>query len=158
MNLLNNEKIIKQGKANFIKSRVNTLGGTLCLTNYRLIFEAHGFNFGGKTVIDLNLGQLTRCQSGKISLMSGQIEVFDKYQNIYTFSVFDRKTWADTIEQEIIQYRNSHQENIRNINNTTILKQSDSLDKIKKLKDLYDAGVITEEEFNNKKAKLLDEL
>jgi len=36
------------------------------------------------------------------------------------------------------------------------VKQDDKFDKLKKLKELYDAGVLTEQEFNTEKAKLLN--
>ena len=36
--------------------------------------------------------------------------------------------------------------------------EESAIDKLKKLKDLLDAGVITEEEFNAKKEKLLSEI
>ena len=156
INLQKNEKIVKKGKSNYKKSRINTLGGILCLTNFRLIFEAHNFNFGGKTVIDLSLNQLVRCQSGKINLFSGEIEVFDRYQNKYVFIVYDRKGWADTIEKEIIKYKNIEQ----NYLNTKImdLNQDDTFDKIKKIKELYDAGILSEEEYKNKKIQLLEKI
>jgi hypothetical protein len=44
-----------------------------------------------------------------------------------------------------------------NLNVQNII-QSDNLDKIKKLKELFDMGVITEDEFNSKKQNLLDNL
>ena len=156
MDLQANENIVKQGKANFKKSTFNAVGGTLYLTNKRLIFQGHGFNFGGKTAIDLDLQQLVRCQSGAFHLVSGDIEVFDRYHNSYTFVVYGRKSWADAIEQEIVKNRNSATD--QPTTNTTIVNQSDSLDKLKKLKELLDAGVITEEEFDEKKKALLDDI
>jgi hypothetical protein len=43
-------------------------------------------------------------------------------------------------------------------NTTQIINQSDNLDKLKKLKELFDLGVINQEEFDNKKKQLLDNL
>ena len=37
-------------------------------------------------------------------------------------------------------------------------KESDSVVKLKQLKDLFDQGVLTEEEFNTKKQELLNKL
>lgn len=41
-------------------------------------------------------------------------------------------------------------------NITNSIKKEDSLDKLKKIKDLYDSGAITEEEFNKMKKDLLE--
>ena len=98
MNLLNDEYIIKEGSANFKKSAMNAVGGKLYLTNKRLAFEAHSFNFGGKTKVDLDLRQLVRCQSGKTMLISGEIEVFDKL-NIHTLLWFMKERNGLTISK-----------------------------------------------------------
>lgn len=42
--------------------------------------------------------------------------------------------------------------------NQTVVQQEDALDKLKKLKELYDLGVLTEAEFEEKKKKLLSEI
>ena len=156
MELLNNETIIKEGSANFEKSKLNKVGGKLYLTNKRIIFEAHRLNFGGKTKIDLDLNQLVRCQSGGINLISGNIEIFDRYHNKYTFIVYGRKSWADAIEAQLIEHRNETDN--KSNEKTTIVSQNDNLDKIRKLKQLFDDGIITEQEFNDKKQKLLNDL
>lgn len=155
MKLLRNETVIKEGKANFFKSTINQVGGKLYLTNQRIIFEAHAFNFGGKTNVDLDLNQLVRSQSGRTNLVSGEIELFDKYHNKYVFTVYDRKSWAEAIETQIVKRRNSA---AQTTGNTTIINQGDNLDKLKKLKALYDEGVITEQEYNEKRKKILDNI
>ena len=132
MNVGNGEKIIKEGSANFAKSKFNKVGGTLYITNRRLVFEAHGLNFGGKTKIDLELSQLVRCQSGKTSLISGEIEIFDKYTNKYVFVVYNRKDWANCIEDAIIDARNSYSQTPEKI----VVRESSSNDKVAKLRDL----------------------
>ncbi|RYD75116.1 MAG: SHOCT domain-containing protein [Sphingobacteriales bacterium] len=38
----------------------------------------------------------------------------------------------------------------------TVVAQESNLDKLKKLKELFDAGVLTKEEYNTKKAKILE--
>jgi hypothetical protein len=42
--LLKGEQILKAGAAN-LQKKIETVGGKLYLTNQRLIFEAHKFNF-----------------------------------------------------------------------------------------------------------------
>ena len=42
--------------------------------------------------------------------------------------------------------------------NSSNNSQNDNLDKLKKIKELFDMGVINEEEFNQKKSELLDNI
>lgn len=155
MNLLNDEYIIKEGSANFKKSAMNAVGGKLYLTNKRLAFEAHSFNFGGKTKVDLDLRQLVRCQSGKTMLISGEIEVFDKYNHSYTFVVYERKKWADNIENSIIELRDSTYSKVESHFEKKSPNLNDKVSKLKDLKELLDMGLINEEEFNAKKSEIL---
>ena len=49
-----NERIVKEGPANLQKN-IETVGGKLRVTDQRLIFEAHKFNYqGGATEVELS--------------------------------------------------------------------------------------------------------
>lgn len=66
--LSNNEEIIKEGKANMQLSIKNVnlglnKGGTLILTNARLIFIANGFNLGNK-YDEINLSEIVTSGKG----------------------------------------------------------------------------------------------
>ena len=161
------EEIIKEGSANFKKSTFDSKGGKLTLTNERLIFQAGGYNFGGKTKIDLNLNQLVRVESGRTYLISGDIEVFDRYNNQYTFLVYGRKAWAAAIEEAIIANR----ENDINADGGKYMvaaaKQSlgaestptkSTADILLELKSMKDAGLITEPEYEKKRQDILNRM
>lgn len=163
------ERIIKEGKANFQKTKMNAIGGTLTLTNTRLIFQAHGLNFGGKTKIDLNLNQLVRVQSGTTHLISGNIEIFDRYNNTYTFVVYDRKSWAQIIEEAIIKNRENDiateggvslvsaaKKSLSEPTSTINVKSDATI--LMELKTLKDQGIITESEYEEKRKEILSRM
>jgi hypothetical protein len=67
-------------------------------------------------------------------------------------------TWADAImnwaQQQISQYKRDKELKFESENPAPTEQQIDPIEKIKKLSELKAAGIITEEEFNIKKAEL----
>lgn len=72
------------------------------------------------------------------------------------FNVGLDKFSAENIHKEVSNYLMDKTENINKIENAHIENTtSDPYEEVKKLKDLLDMGIITEEEFDNKKNSLL---
>jgi hypothetical protein len=99
------EQVIKEGAANLQKI-IETVGGKLCLTNQRLVFEAHKFNVqGGATEVDLSSVQSSLpCWTkflGLIPLFPNSLAVFTKQGKEYRFVLFGRHAWAAAIEAQI---------------------------------------------------------
>jgi len=98
------EQIVKEGAANLQKN-IETVGGKLCLTNQRLVFEAHKINVqGGTTEIELTNVQSSRpcCTRflGIIPLFPNSLAVFTKQGKEYRFVLFGRHAWAAAIEAQ----------------------------------------------------------
>lgn len=103
--LRTDEQLIKEGSANLQKG-IETVGGNLCLTNQRLIFEASKGNVqGGVTEFELSTIQATRpCWTkflGFIPIMPNSLAVFTKQGKEYRFVLFGRQAWATAIDAQI---------------------------------------------------------
>ena len=99
------EKFVKEGAANLQKN-IETVGGKLCLTNQRLIFESHNLNVqGGVTEIDLsNVKSSLPCWTkflGLFPVFPNSLAVFTKQGMEYRFVLFGRHAWAAAIEAQL---------------------------------------------------------
>lgn len=98
------EQVIKEGAANLQKN-IEAVGGRLCLTNQRLVFEAHVFNVqGGTTEVDLPNVQSSRpCWTrflGFLPLFPNSLAVFTMQGDEYRFVLNGRHAWAAAIEAQ----------------------------------------------------------
>ena len=139
--------------------------GTLTISRPGIMSKfSHGFS-GEKTILfnqisaiqikkaGMARGYIQFIMAGKKEAKSGVIFGNSKDENIVYFaSGFNNKkvnSNAEEIKNVIEQYNlNSHK-------GTTIIKEEDKYDKLAKLKKLLDDDVITKEEFEIEKAKLL---
>ena len=139
--------------------------GTLTISRPGLIAKfSHGFS-GEKTIL---FNQISAIQVKKAGMARGYIQFVmagtkevksgvlfgdSKNENIVYFaSGFDNRkvnAAAEEIKHTIEQY------NINSNKGTTVIKEEDKYDKLAKLKKLLDDNVITQEEFEKEKAKLL---
>jgi len=98
------EQVVKEGAANLQKG-IETVGGKLCLTNQRLVFEAHKFNMQGG-VTELNLSDIQSSHTcwtrflGFIPLFPNSLAVYTKHGEEYRFVLFGRSAWAVAIEAQ----------------------------------------------------------
>jgi len=81
------------------------MGGKLCLTNQRLVFEGHKFNVQGGTIeLEVSNIQSSRpCWTrffGFIPLFPNSLAVFTKQGKEYRFALFGRHAWAAAIEAQ----------------------------------------------------------
>ncbi len=98
--LKENERLIKEGKATFFNTFLSNLGlsagGTLYLTNQRLIFEGHGFNVGKESAI-LNLSDVASSGTG----FPNTFYVITNQNQEFKFSVFGKKDWCSAVDSLI---------------------------------------------------------
>ena len=99
------EQILKAGAAN-LQKKIETVGGKLYLTNHRLIFEAHKFNFQrGVTELQLSSIQYLRpCWTrflGIIPILPNSLIVCKKSGEDFRFVLFGRQAWAAAIEEQL---------------------------------------------------------
>ncbi len=98
--LMENERLVKEGKANFFNTILNNFGpsagGTLYLTNQRLIFEGHGFNVGKEAAI-VNLSDVASSGTG----LPNTFYVITNQNQEFKFSVFRKKEWQSALDNLI---------------------------------------------------------
>ena len=105
--LMENEKIIKKGSAN-IQRGIEQVGGKLYLTNERIIFKSHKFNFqSGNTEIKLeNISSVNKSWTkflGFIPLVPNSIKLSTKEGSKFRFVINGRSKWISAINKEIQQ-------------------------------------------------------
>ncbi len=139
--------------------------GTLTISRPGLISKfSHGFS-GEKTIL---FNQISAIQIKKARMARGYIQfvmagtkegksgvIFGDSKNeniVYFASTFNNKKTNDAAEEI---KRTIEQYNLNSNKETTIVKEEDKYDKLVKLKKLLDDNVITQEEFENEKSKLL---
>jgi hypothetical protein len=102
--LRKDERVVKEGAANLQKG-IETVGGKLCLTNQRLIFEAHKFNVqGGVSELDMSdIQSLHSCWTkflGFIPIFPNSLAIYTKHGEEYRFVLNGRSEWAVAIEAQ----------------------------------------------------------
>ncbi len=102
--LRQDEQIVKEGAANLQKN-IETVGGKLCLTNQRLVFEAHKLNVQSVTA-EVELSDIQSslpCWTkflGLIPIFPNSLAVFTKQGKEYRLVLFGRHAWAAAIEAQ----------------------------------------------------------
>jgi hypothetical protein len=177
-NLDNNEITFMEGAGSYVKSTFNVIQGTILLTSKRFVFfkRSRFFNImmgiwqflfkGTHMVFEIELSKLKSIHSEKHGL--GSILIFTTTQGEkfpIQFGNFNRKKWLQCIIDAVKNYNPNIKtsqigDNINfsidtSIQSRIILKSSDdALSELKKEKDKFDLGLITQSEFETKKVEL----
>lgn len=142
------------------------IGSRLFVYENRLVLERHGLvgstltGFSGNKTIPITSVQSVEFKEGS-SILNGYLRFSypgseEKRGGVYNATddqnaiVFKKK--QNSLAQEIKSYIENH---MGNNSKTTIVNQSSNADEILKLKNLLDKGIITQEEFEQKKKDLL---
>lgn len=144
--LWENENIEK-----LVQGMYNGGQGILVATNKRLVFVDKGLIFGLK-VEDFPYEKITSIQY-KTGLVLGKITIFASGNKADIENVDKKQTrnFAEYVRAKITK-TTDHATKSMSSSNTSSL---DIADQIKKLADLRDSGILTEEEFITQKEKLL---
>ena len=102
--LVANEFLIKQSAANLLRG-MESVGGHLYLTNFRLLFESHSFNFQtGSTTIPLpNIVKLEKVWTkflGLIPLAPNAIAVTINTGEVFNFTLWGGEQWIKDIQSQ----------------------------------------------------------
>ncbi|MEX2349833.1 MAG: GRAM domain-containing protein [Flavobacteriaceae bacterium] len=94
------ENIIMEGGANLFRNKLIAVGGKLFLSNKRLIFNSHKYNFQmGETSIRIEkIEKITLRKTGRIVDNGLRIETNDNL--IFDFVVNDREKWVKKIHEQ----------------------------------------------------------
>ncbi len=143
-----NEKPLSLGSANYYTSTYNNVGGKLLLTNHSLSFTSHTI-LQNKTTTVIPLRDIVNVKVTKNLLISQHISILTQ-SNEYIFVVYHGQEWVSKIN---LAKQNEQVENYNAGNSTS---NNNQYDELKKLKELLDSGIITEEEFVLKKRNILN--
>jgi len=94
--LKENEKILKEDKANYFNSKLGmagmSAGGKLYLTNQRILFEGHGFNIGREAII-VHIKNIVSCTTG----FPNTLTILTENNEEFKFAVSDKSEWQNMI-------------------------------------------------------------
>lgn len=120
--------------------------GVLIVTESRVAFYRKGMF--GEVLETMPLKSITSVE--RKSMLGHRVIRLHTSHDDLEFKTFDKEGEAKAIET--IEAGRSNSE----ISASSAKSETDPLDKLKKLSELKDAGVLTQEEFDEKKAKLLE--
>lgn len=138
-----------------LRCQVGTKLATIVLTDYRVYTFAKGSLFGGLVAADevIPIPMITGVERSR-ELMNEWGITITRAANVDSFIYCDEKESAEFVSKlrELIQSAQRGPQ--------TIVQEAavDPLDQLKKLKELLDAGVLTESEYAEKKAALMDRI
>lgn len=149
------------------KTTITIKDGTLTISRPGIISKfSHGF-VGEKTILISNIsavqlkkagmarGYIQFIMPGTVERKSGIVSGSINENTVYFDSTTGKSSKANTYAEEIKAYIENYnlQNNNANISNQT---QKNKYDELKQLKELLDNGIITQEEFDKEKVKLLN--
>lgn len=135
---------------NLVQGAYNNGQGILVSTNRRLLFVGKGLLYGLK-VEDFPLDKITSIQY-ETGLLLGEIKIHTsgniaKIENVEKLSA---RSFAEFVREKLSQPKETLA--------TTIVSEPNVLDQIEKLAKLKDSGILSDEEFDVQKKKLLSKL
>lgn len=143
---------LRVGAANYYKHMFNSLGGRLLLTEQNIYFSTHNI-FQGKSDLCVDLKTLEDSAYEKNMIVSDKISVTAQGKKHY-FIVYGGNEWVSMIKDAAEKAKTAPPK-VPVVANTPVEKQGDYTDELVRLKQLYDDGIITEEEFAIKKRQIL---
>lgn len=154
------EKIIMEGLANRIKSALYVQNGYGMLTNQRFIYSKHSFAkiaimsvfvnlTKGDYEFDIPISEIREVIRGRQGLSKNVLVITTKSDESFKFAVTRYMEWEIAFKNVL---SNSHLASAEASSAPT----TSNADEILKYKGLLDSGIITQEEFDAKKKKLLD--
>jgi hypothetical protein len=150
--LHDNEEVIYISPTNVVISEANTravkkLPGVCALTNERFIFYNKTLFNEYTDMVPIDEIRSLDCSGN--GLTGGHIKI-SSITKTYDILVTYKKEVMASIQEKFYSVKNSPRNQVTN--------SPDIIDQIQKLSDLKDKGVLTEEEFNQKKTELLSKL
>lgn len=127
------------------KGKETQHNGNLIITNERVIFYRKGIL--GEVLETIPVYKITSVEH--ISLMGHRVLTIHTSHDSLKFKTFEDKVLFEKAYNILESQRETPPSDSQ---------KNDPLDQIKKLSELYEAGAISKEEFEEKKAKLLDQI
>lgn len=103
MKLANDEFIIRKGAATYLVPSEG-VGGKLFLTNQRLFFEPHSFNFQRRER-SIRLEQIVAIEAKYSDFISRKLSIYLTNKSVEELIVYKRKTWVSEIQKAIMDIK-----------------------------------------------------
>ena len=142
---------LRLGLANYYKNAFINVGGKVLLTKKSLQFSTHNFMQSKKTVVIPLESVVSAEYDGSNLGISDQISVYTAEKR-HKFVVYGGNVWVDMINSA----KNELLHPAKKVVINTASAPADYTEELNKLKELLDAGIITEEEFAVKKRQILN--
>lgn len=135
---------------NLAQGTYNNGQGILVSTSRRLLFVDKGMLYGLK-VEDFPLDKISSIQYETGLLLGGiKIHASGNIAKIENVEKASARSFAEFVRDKLSQPKETH--------TTTIISEPNVLDQLEKLAKLKENGILSEEEFNEQKKKLLEKL
>ena len=160
-----NEIPIRLGSANYYVNALVNKGGKVLLTEKKLYFSSHNF-VQSKTDLTIDLKDIEKAVFDSNMLISQQISVYAKGKR-HKFVVYGGREWVEKImeaKEALLKKPEPKKAKPAAVvkeapkpapKTTTAQPSANYIEELKQLKELLDAGIITEEEFAIKKRMIL---
>jgi hypothetical protein len=104
-NLAADERVLKQGQANWCRA-LSSQGGTLFLTNKKLVFLGHGMNVGQQSIVIELKNIISQTNAFTFNLfclipVPNSIKVIANDGRQYKFTVISRAEWLASLHKAI---------------------------------------------------------
>ena len=154
---------IRTGMAGWCKSALSAVGGRLALTNKRFLFCAEGLNsalasmMGSEANVDVFLKDVERLSQRTVALVSKRLIVETKDGKTFEFTVYNIAQWLEKGNRALAGEFGSLEVSAPapQAGSAGPAPSGSYVAELKQLKELLDAGIITEEEFKIKKRQVL---
>ena len=155
---------VRTGIASWNKSALSGVGGHLALTNKRFLFCAEGLNsllasaIGSESNVDVFLKDVERLSQRTVALVSKRLIVETKDGKSFEFTVYNIAQWLEKGQRALAGEFGSLEVSAAPASASAPVGPAPSgnyVAELKQLKELLDAGIITEEEFKIKKRQVL---
>ena len=155
---------VRTGMAGWVKSALAAVNGRLALTSKRFLFCADGLNsafasmIGSESNVDVFLKDVDSLAQRTVALVSKRLIVKMKDGSSYEFTVYNVGQWLEKGQRALAGEYGSLEVSAAPVSASAPAGPAPSgnyVAELKQLKELLDAGIITEEEFKIKKRQVL---
>jgi hypothetical protein len=148
-----NESVIFAGFAAIVtEGDLGTDSGAIVVTNFRVLFSGNATLLGTSSEAQVSFHEINGVSSGRRTIKGGLIQPYLEINAGGSVYLFNMKQGEESQVQEAISQARSNNSNLA----TNLTPENNSLDALEKLSNLLEKGLLTREEFETEKRKLLD--
>lgn len=148
-----NESVIFAGFASIVtEGDIGTDSGAIVVTNFRVLFSGNATLLGTTSEAQVTFQELNGVSSGRRTIKGGLIQTYLEINAGGSVYLFNMKPGEESQAQEAISKARSNNSNSA----ANLTPENNRLDALEKLSNLFEKGLLTREEFETEKRRLLD--